>query len=744
MEATPVSAQYYPELDLAITGMTCASCVARVEKKLNKVSGVSASVNLATEQAHIILSEAHSAAELIAVVEKAGYGAQLIESADSSNEQLDNIREHITDLKHRLIVSTVFTIPIIALSMTPAWQFRGWQWLVAALSIPVTLWCGWPFHRGALRAGRHGSFTMDTLICLGVSVSMLWSLWALFFGNAGALGYTMKMGGIHGITASSQNHIYCESAAMIVTFLLFGRWLEARSRHHTGDALQALLHLGAKEAELVSDGESRIVRATDLRVGDVFRVRPGGIVATDAVVIDGNSAINASLVTGESTPIEVIQGSSVIGATINTYGTLLLRATRVGQDTTLSQMGQLLIQAQHGKAPVQRLVDRISSVFVPAVIAIATVTFIVRLFTLHNPTDMALASAITVLVVACPCALGLATPTALLVGTGRLSRLGALIDGIETLETAHRTTTILLDKTGTLTSGSMKVTKIFGNVGETLTIAAGLECYSEHPIAQALSSAAREQGITPGTVESFRTVTGSGVMGLMGESETIVRAGSPQWLMSEGVDLSAIQRDIPDCGPGSIVVVSKNNLAIGAVIVTDPIRDESAEALAQLRQLNIRPILLSGDNREAAMAVARTLGIEEVYASASPAKKLSVVRQLQAKGEVVAMVGDGVNDAGALAAADFSISMGSGTEVAKAAADMTIVNSDMRTIAQALVVSRQTLTVIKQNLIWAFAYNLIAIPLAVCGLIIPGIAAAAMASSSIIVVLNSLRLRHAA
>ena len=687
-------------LDLSISGMTCASCVARVEKKFSR-AGINAVVNLATESAHIegdvTLDDA------IAIVEKAGYGAkELILDDDAETER----SARIADLWRRFLVAAALTVPIVALSMVPAWQFNGWQWLVAAMSLPVAFWSGWPFHKAAAKAARHGSTTMDTLVSLGVLASMGWSFWALIGGGAGKSGYTMAMTGIHGLGHTA--HLYFESAAMIVTFLLVGRWLEARSRRSAGDALRDLLHMGADRVAIVrEDGSEEVIDVAELRVGQTFRVRPGEKIATDGEVVTGASAVDASLVTGESLPIPVGPGSEVTGGTINADGSLLVRATRVGSETMLAQMGKLLSEAQTGKASVQRLADRISSIFVPTVIAIALITLVVRL-AMGNPIGMALASAITVLVVACPCALGLATPTALLVGSGRLSKMGALISGPEVLEA--KVDQIILDKTGTLTTGKMTASA----PDDVLALAASVEDHSEHPIAKAIVAAARERGLTFTPATDFTNVPGHGVVGNVDGRKVWVGRGA------NGVEVSV--DDVP----------------AGTISVTDTPRPEAAEAMAQLRALGVEPVLVTGDNEAAAREIAAQLGITQVRAGVLPEGKLDEVRARTN----VAMVGDGVNDAAALAAADLSIAMGSGTDVAKSAADVTIVNSDLRTVPATIHMSRRTLRIIKENLAWAFGYNIIAIPLAVAGVIVPGIAAAAMASSSVIVVLNSLRLRR--
>ena len=777
------------EVELAISGMTCASCVARVEKKLGKLPGVTAIVNLATEKARVELSPQAEDVEdstLVGTVVKAGYGATVLRrtrvGADGQREVSAGVDAataeaaaarasvaRVVDLRRRFLVSLALSAPIVAVSMTPAWQFSGWQWVLGALSVPVALWCAWPFHRAAWRAGRHGSTTMDTLVSLGIVASMGWSLWALLVGGAGEFGYTMRMTGIHGLGHADRPHLYFETAAMIVTFLLLGRWLEARSRRSAGDALRSLLALGAQEATRVrrADGTAveEVVEAGSIEVGDEFLVRPGEKVATDGVVLDGASAVDASLLTGESVPVDVSAGASVTGATVNTYGVLTVRATRVGEETTLAQMGRLLTEAQTGKAPVQRIADRISAVFVPTVIAIAAATFAVRL-ALGNPLEMALASAITVLVVACPCALGLATPTALLVGSGRASKLGALIKGPEILESAHAADTIILDKTGTITTGAMGVADVRlldGDMDELVALAAGVERGSEHPVAKAIVGYARERSIAPTPVVDAAAAAGHGISGRV--DGRVVHAGSLTWLESLGVrcrDESADAADMaapegadgshglaataaaaPSEAGASLVGVSLDGRLLGIFAVRDTLRTETPEAVAELKDLGLRPILVTGDNAATARAIAAQAGVDDVRAGVLPEGKLAVVEGLHAEGRTVAMVGDGVNDAAALAGADLSIAMGSGTDVAKAASDVTIVNSDVRTIGAALRISARTLRIIKENLVWAFGYNVIAIPLAIFGVIVPGLAAAAMASSSVIVVGNSLRLRKA-
>ncbi|MDK8352760.1 MULTISPECIES: heavy metal translocating P-type ATPase [Actinomycetaceae] len=808
LATTPVA-----EVNLAISGMTCASCVARVEKKLNKLPGVRATVNLATDEAHLDLSEAGAqldTTDFLAQVSAAGYEARLIsrteltpravrsEDANASARTRDTdpsaaahpttahpntsaesaraaseVREaaeartsaRIAALRRRFWISLALSIPVVGLSMIPALQFPYWQWVIGALTLPIALWCGWPFHRSAAAALRHGSTTMDTLISLGTLASLGWSTWALLWGGAGGADYRMSMTGIHALAtgAAHGSHVYFETAAMIVTFLLLGRWLETRSRRSAGDALRSLLALGADDARRVRTASGadvdEIIPASELAVGDEFLVAPGTKIATDGVVVSGTTAVDASLLTGESTPIDVGPGDEVTGATLTTAGAIRVRATRVGRDTTLAQMGRLLTRAQSGKAPAQALADRVSAVFVPAVILIALVTFGVRL-ALGNPLDLAIMTAITVLVVACPCALGLATPTALMVGSGRASQRGILIHGPETLESAHSVDTIILDKTGTLTTGTMAVDRVVlppagaGGRGavatrtEALALAASVENYSEHPLARAIVAGARAEGLELRPATDFENLAGQGVRATIGGQRYY--AASPRALREAGVDVADWESTLEEAASSgaSLVMLARCDAARGSealalITVRDQLRPTSAAAVAELKNLGLTPILASGDNAATTRAVARAAGIDTVHAEVLPADKVRVVEAARAAGARVAMVGDGVNDAAALAAADLSIAMGSGTDVAKAASDITIVNSDLRNVGAALRISAATLRVIRQNLAWAFGYNLIAIPAAVAGIILPGLAAAAMAASSVIVVLNSLRLRRA-
>lgn len=775
MDSSTNSASYGREMDLAISGMTCASCVARVEKKLNKLPGVQAVVNLATERAHLEITAAGKsldAQDIIHTVEKAGYGARLLtqtyidetgekhlvrqvsgEEAAAAAKKAN--AEKVAGLQRRFQISLGLSIPVVAISMLPFLQFPAWQWVVALLSLPIVFWCALPFHRAAFRAARYGSSTMDTLVSLGVLVSFGWSFWALCGGEAGHSGYQMHMRGIHSLAAAGTSHIYFESAAMIVTFLLFGRWLEAKSRRSAGDALQELLDLGVQHVFIVrrANGQAvnKVMPITQLKCGDLFRTRPGEKIATDGVVVEGNSAVDTSLLTGESLPLEVAPGAEVTGASLNTYGSLLVRAERVGADTVLAQMGKLLAEAQTGKSGVQRLADKISAVFVPAVLILSLCTLLLHLFALQDPVGAALSSAIAVLVVACPCALGLATPTALLVGSGNAARAGILIKGADILENAHRIDTIIFDKTGTLTTGKMSVAGVLP-LGEKpeesylLALAAGLEMHSEHPIAGAIKEVAQSKDIRPLPITNFQAIPGKGISGQVSADSTdksnFACAGTLAWLETQGVDIAdarALATDLQERGSVAVAIAHGSEI-LGIIEVRDTLRKSAFTAISALKKQGMQVLLASGDSPAAVQTIGAELGIK-AHGGMLPATKLQLLQDLQAKGKKVAMVGDGINDAAALAAADLSIAMGSGTDVAKAAADITIVNSKVSAVPQAIAISRRTLRIIKENLFWAFGYNLLAIPLAAGGIIMPGLAAAAMASSSVIVVLNSLRLR---
>ncbi|PVU84114.1 heavy metal translocating P-type ATPase [Cellulomonas sp. WB94] len=838
--------------------MTCASCVMHVEKRLNRVPGVTATVNLALETAHVELlaDDAGTPADddtLVAAVRKAGYDARVLSRrsltaaptttdapADPHTEHADPHTAHDatpgghdampgmhddmpgmhddmgmdpiehalsghsmpaghemepdedtsaptdqrgTDLRRRLRGAAVLTVPVLAVSMIPALQFPGWQWVVAVLALPVSTWAAWPFHKAAVRAGRHGASTMDTLVSIGIIAATAWSLWALVLGGAGEIGLRMtptlfpaRDAGM-GMTVPE---LYFETAAVVTTFLLAGRYAEHRSRRRAGDALRALLDLGAKDVALLVIGpdgrrtEQR-VPISRLHVGDEFAVRPGEKVATDGVVVSGTSAVDTSLLTGEPVPVDVGPGDELTGATINSSGHLVVRATRVGEETRLAQIGRLVAAAQTGKAPVQRLADRISAVFVPVVLVLATITFVVWLVS-GGGTQAAFTAAVAVLIIACPCALGLATPTALLVGTGRGAQLGILIKGPEILEQTRQIDTVVLDKTGTVTQGRMSLVDILVPAGvrsadaaqaEVLRYAGAVEALSEHPIAQAVAEVAAAAGPSAGDASSvgedgvvigsdqvldFRNEPGRGVAGVVRTAHSglgmarRVLVGRPTWLAEQQIRTDELDGPFAaaEADGATAVMVAWDGSARGVLVLRDPVKATSGEAIAQLRALGLRPVLLTGDNVGAARAAARAVGIDpdDVFAQVLPADKVDVVRRLQADGARVAMVGDGVNDAAALASADLGLAMGTGTDVAIEASDVTLVRGDLRSAAQAIRLSRTTLRVIKQNLFWAFGYNVAAIPLAALGLLNPMIAGAAMAFSSVLVVSNSLRLRR--
>ncbi|ADG76319.1 heavy metal translocating P-type ATPase [Cellulomonas flavigena DSM 20109] len=849
-------------IDLAIEGMTCASCVARVEKRLNRVPGAHATVNLALETAHVDVvgtddTPAPTIEALVAAVQAAGYDARPLtrpgHGAGTSHDA-PGARDHDTtstdpshvtppqdptahdapthddvehalsgmqhagtehdptddtsapddtrgaDLRRRLRVAAVLTVPVLVLSMLPATQFRGWQWVVAAAALPVVTWAAWPFHRAAYRAARHGASTMDTLVSIGVVAATAWSLWALLLGGAGELGMRMTptlfpaAGAGHG---TAMPELYFEVAAVVTTFLLAGRYAEHRSRRRAGDALRALLDLGAKDVALLATGPDgrrveRRVPVDRLAVGDEFAVRPGEKVATDGVVVSGTSAVDTSLLTGEPVPVDVGPGDDVTGATVNTSGHLVVRATRVGEETRLAQIGRLVARAQTGKAPVQRLADRISAVFVPVVLVLAVGTLVAWLVA-GGGAQAAFTAAVAVLIIACPCALGLATPTALLVGTGRGAQLGVLIKGPEILEETRRVDTVVLDKTGTVTAGRMALVDVVAAPGEDAAevhrLAAAVESLAEHPIARAVAgldrrltdeeetasptpqgasrhsspaASVRDQvdvpvgadGVAIGAdeVREFRADAGRGVSGVVRTAHSgvglarRVLVGRLGWLDEQGVRTQDVADTVAaaEADGATAVVAAWDGRARGVLVLRDPVKPTSADAVRELRELGLRPVLLTGDNRGAALATARTVGIAEddVIAQVLPDEKVAVVERLQTGGARVAMVGDGVNDAAALATADLGLAMGTGTDVAIEAADLTLVRGDLASAPQAIRLSRRTLRVIRQNLFWAFAYNVAAIPLAALGLLNPMIAGAAMALSSVLVVTNSLRLRR--
>ncbi|MEQ6901614.1 heavy metal translocating P-type ATPase [Nocardioides sp. YIM 152588] len=747
------------DVDLELTGMTCASCANRIERKLNKLDGVTATVNYATERARVSHDPAIDVARLIETVEAAGYGATLhlpepppepadVDEAGTAGAERPD--PELESLRTRLITSAVLTVPVIAMAMVPAWQFENWQWASLTLAAPVATWGAWPFHRAAWVNLRHGTTTMDTLVSLGVLAAFGWSLVALFLGDAGMPGMTHSYDALvawgDGPTSGLDN-IYLETAAGVTTFLLAGRYFEKRSKRRAGEALRALATAGVAEVRVLPEGiggPERSVRADRVEVGDLFVVRPGERVATDGEVVAGTSALDQSLMTGESLPVEVGPGTPVVGSSVNTTGRLVVRATRVGADTQVAQMARLVEEAQAGKAAVQRLADRISGVFVPAVILLSLATLAFWLVT-GAGAAVAFTAAVAVLIIACPCALGLATPTALMVGTGRGAQLGILIRGPEVLEATRAVDTVVLDKTGTVTTGRMRLVDVVADGAPEDLVrrrAAALESGSEHPIARAVVAGCAPDGAV-GAVEGFTALAGLGVTGTVDGVEAVL--GRRSLLVERGMTLTpaldAAVEAAEDRG-ATAVVVGWDGAARGVLVVADAVKDGAAEAVARLRDLGLSPVLLTGDNERAARTVAAEVGIDEVVAGVLPEGKVDHVRALQERGRVVAMVGDGINDAPALATADLGIAMGTGTDVAREASDLTIVGGDLRVAADGVRLARRTLATIRGNLFWAFAYNVAALPLAAAGLLSPMIAGAAMALSSVFVVTNSLRLRR--
>ncbi|MER7686756.1 heavy metal translocating P-type ATPase [Streptomyces sp. NPDC097610] len=745
---TPTTATAAPsEVELTIGGMTCASCAARVEKKLNRMDGVTATVNYATEKAKVSYPVGVQVADLIATVVKTGYTAEeppppRLETPERATDAVGADEDpELVSLRERLVVSALLALPVVLMSMVPALQFDNWQWLSLTLAAPVVVWGALPFHRAALTNARHGAATMDTLVSVGTLAAFGWSLWALFWGHAGMPG--MRHG--FDLTVSrteGSSTIYLEVAAGVVAFILLGRYLEARSKRRAGAALRALMELGAKDVAVLRDGREVRIPVARMATGDRFVVRPGEKIATDGTVVEGSSAVDAAMLTGESVPVDVTVGSGVTGATVNAGGRLVVEATRVGADTQLARMARLVEDAQNGKAEVQRLADRISGIFVPVVLVIALGTFGVWLG-VTGDTVAAFTAAVAVLIIACPCALGLATPTALMVGTGRGAQLGILIKGPEVLESTRRVDTVVLDKTGTVTTGRMTLREVYvvadSDEKELLRLAGALEHASEHPVARAIAAGAQERTGALPPVEHFENVPGLGVRGRVEGHD--IQVGR----LHEGELPEALARakDEAQTDGRTAVVVTRDGVALGVVTVADAIKETSAEAVRALRGLGLTPVLLTGDNRAVARSVAHAVGIDpgDVIAEVLPEDKVAVVKRLQSEGRTVAMVGDGVNDAAALATADLGLAMGTGTDAAIEASDLTLVRGDLRVAADAIRLSRKTLSTIKGNLVWAFGYNVAALPLAAAGLLNPMIAGAAMAFSSVFVVTNSLRLR---
>ena len=729
------------EVELAVQGMTCGACAARIEKKLNEMDGVEAAVNYATETAMVAFDGSTlTEALIIEAVESAGYGARKVDDEPFD----DDLEERLRHARLRLVVSAVFTVPVVLLSMVPAFMFDGWQWWAMALSAPVVTWGSWPFHVSALKNARHGTSTMDTLISVGVIAATIWSVWAVVWGDA-----LHSMAG-HSMTSSSSSHVYFEVGATVATFILLGRYLEMRAKNSAGDALRSLMALGAKYANVLRDGVEVSIPASVIREGDLVVVRPGEKIAADGVVEEGSSSIDMSMITGESVPVDVHVGDSVTSATVNQQGRLVVRATRVGAETTFARMAKLVREAQATKAPVQRFADKVSSVFVPVVFVISACTLAAWLF-FDGDASQAFTASVAVLIIACPCALGLATPTALMVGSGRAAQMGIVIKGIDVLQSTRRIDTVILDKTGTVTTGKMTLVDVVCAEGvqreDALRYAAAVEAASEHPIARAIATAGvQELGVLP-SLDEFASMPGMGATGRIGG--VIITVGREEVFRQRLVIIPTVLKNALDSSRReglTAVVVAWDGQAQAVLAVADQPKPTSAEAIASLRLMGLAPVLLTGDNKVTAEAIATAVGIEidehHLYAGVMPDDKVAVVRDLQERGYAVAMVGDGVNDAAALAQADVGIAMGGGTDVAMQASDLTIVNGDLRSVPDAIRLSRATLRTIRTNVFWAFAYNVAAIPLAATGQLNPMWAGLAMASSSVFVVTNSLRLRR--
>lgn len=729
------------EVELAVQGMTCGACAARIEKKLNEMDGVESAVNYATETAMVAFDGSTlTEALIIEAVESAGYGARKVDDEPFD----DDLEERLRHARLRLVVSAVFTVPVVLLSMVPAFMFDGWQWWAMALSAPVVTWGSWPFHVSALKNARHGTSTMDTLISVGVIAATIWSVWAVVWGDA-----LHSMAG-HSMTSSSSSHVYFEVGATVATFILLGRYLEMRAKNSAGDALRSLMALGAKYANVLRDGVEVSIPASVIREGDLVVVRPGEKIAADGVVEEGSSSIDMSMITGESVPVDVHVGDSVTSATVNQQGRLVVRATRVGAETTFARMAKLVREAQATKAPVQRFADKVSSVFVPVVFVISACTLAAWLF-FDGDASQAFTASVAVLIIACPCALGLATPTALMVGSGRAAQMGIVIKGIDVLQSTRRIDTVILDKTGTVTTGKMTLVDVVCAEGvqreDALRYAAAVEAASEHPIARAIATAGvQELGVLP-SLDEFASMPGMGATGRIGG--VIITVGREEVFRQRLVIIPTVLKNALDSSRReglTAVVVAWDGQAQAVLAVADQPKPTSAEAIASLRLMGLAPVLLTGDNKVTAEAIATAVGIEidehHLYAGVMPDDKVAVVRDLQERGYAVAMVGDGVNDAAALAQADVGIAMGGGTDVAMQASDLTIVNGDLRSVPDAIRLSRATLRTIRTNVFWAFAYNVAAIPLAATGQLNPMWAGLAMASSSVFVVTNSLRLRR--